>query len=98
MSSSLHPWLAVLATCAVLAGCNSEPTVIDGSTPESFAATTEKARRDLPIRDRLTFDTNLRTIGGRRYADKDPDAAARLAFNGMTAVDVVADAHARGIE
>jgi hypothetical protein len=81
-----------------IAACDRAPVVIDGSSPEAFAKTTEKARRDLPIRDRLTFDTAIRTVGGRRYADNDPDAMARQTFNGMTAVDVVEDAHARGIE
>ena len=89
----LIPLLALM-----LAACDRAPVVIDGSSPEAFAKTTEKARRDLPIKDRLTFDAALRTVGGRRYADKDPDAAARLAYDGMTAADVVADAHARGIE
>lgn len=86
--------MALLALCA----CAADPTVIDGSTPEKFAATTEAARRDLSVKDRLTFDTALRTIGGRRYANNDPDAMARRTFDGMTATDVVADAHARGIE
>ena len=80
-----------------IAACDRAPVVIDGSSPEAFAKTTEKARRDLPIRDRLTFDTAIRTVGGRRYADNDPDAMARQTFNGMTAVDGVEDAHARGI-
>ena len=88
--------VAILALC--LSACAKEPTVIDGSTPEAFAKTTEKARRDLAIKDRLTFDTALRTVGGRRYADKDPDETARQIYHGMTAEDVVADAHARGIE
>jgi hypothetical protein len=88
----------MVACASLLAACSSEATVIDGSTPERFAQTSEKARRDLPIKDRLTYDTALRTIGGRRYADNDPDATARQLFNGMTAADVVEDAHARGIE
>lgn len=88
--------IIVIALC--LAACTQKPTVIDGSTPEAFAATTEAARRDLSVRDRLTFDTALRSIGGRRYANNDPDALARQTFNGMTAADVVGDAHARGIE
>ena len=90
--------IVAIALGLALAGCGKPPTVIDGTSPETFAATTEKARRDLPIKDRLTFDTALRTVGGRRYADNDPDATARQLFNGMTAADVVADAHARGIE
>jgi hypothetical protein len=87
-----------LLLAALLAACSKTPTVIDGSNAESFAETTEDARRDLPIKDRLTFDTAIRTVGGRRYADNDPDATARQTFHGMTAEQVVADAHARGIE
>ena len=89
---------AVFAALALLAACSKSPTVIDGSTPETFAETTEDARRDLSIKDRLTFDTAIRTIGGRRHANNDPEAMARQTFHGMTAADVVADAHARGIE
>ena len=82
-----------------VAGCgNDAPTVIDGSTQETFAATTELARRDLQARDRLTFDTAINTIGGRRHANNDPQAMARRTFDGMTGADVVGDAHARGIE
>ena len=88
----------ILLFALLLAACSKAPTVIDGSTADSFAQTTEDARRDLAIKDRLTFDTALRTVGGRRYANNDPDALARQTFHGMTAADVVADAHARGIE
>jgi hypothetical protein len=90
-------WL-ILPSAALLAACSSSPTIIDGSNPDIFASTTEQARRDLSIKDRLTFDTAIRTIGGRRYANNDPEAMARQTFHGMTAADVVADAHARGIE
>lgn len=89
---------AALLLAAILAGCSKAPTIIDGSSPEAFEETTEKARRDLPIKDRLTFDAALRNTGGLRYATKDPEALAREAYNGMTAFDVVADAKARGIE
>jgi hypothetical protein len=90
--------LPALAVFALLSACSKAPTVIDGSSAEAFERTTEKARRDLPIKERLIFDTALNTVGGRRYADKDPEATARELFNGMTAKDVVADAEARGIE
>ena len=80
------------------AACSKTPTVIDGSSPELFAETTEKARRDLPIKERLTFDAALHNPGGARFGDKDPQAIAREAYHGMTAFDVVADAKARGIE
>jgi hypothetical protein len=88
----------LILAAALLVACAKSPTVIDGSTPETFAETTEDARRDLPIKDRLTFDTAIRNVGGRRYANNDPDAMARQTFHGMTAADVVADAHALGIE
>jgi hypothetical protein len=88
----------LLLSAALLAACSKTPTFIDGSTPETFAETTEDARRDLPIKDRLTFDAAIHTVGGRRYADNDPDATARQTFHGMTAAQVVADAHARGID
>ena len=83
---------------AFIAGCSKPPTIIDGSSPQVFEETTEKARRDLPIKDRLTFDAALRNPGGARYSTKDLEAMARQAYHGMTAFDVVADAHARGIE
>lgn len=89
---------AALVALAVLAACSKTPTVIDGSSPQAFEKTTEKARRDLPIKDRLTFDTALRNPVGRRYGNNDVESVARDAFHGMTAADVVADAQARGIE
>ena len=80
----------------LLAGCNEvPPTVIDGSSPEAFERTTVAARRDLPDADRLTYDRALRTIGGRSHSAKDPEALARVTFDGMTAEQVVADARPR---
>ena len=91
--------LAALLMLGGVASCgNQAATVIDGATPERFAVTTQQARRDLGVRDRLTFDTALNTIGGRRHANNDPQEMARRTFDGMTAADVVANAHARGIE
>jgi hypothetical protein len=89
--------LAAIALC-LAAACSKAPTIIDGSSPKAFAETTEQARRDLPIKDRLTFDAALRNTGGLRFARQDPEAMAREAYHGMTAFDVVADARARGIE
>ena len=89
----------ILLSAALLAiGCSKEPTIIDGSSAEVFEKTTEKARRDLPIKDRLTFDAALRNPGGARFSTKDLEASARQTYHGMTAFDVVADAQARGIE
>lgn len=93
---ALH--IGMIAFAGLLAACSGETTVIDGSSEQAFERSIEKARRDLPIKDRLTFDAAINTVGGRRYADKDPAATARDLYNGMTAADVVADAHARGIE
>lgn len=93
----MKQWVA-LAAVALLAACSKAPTVIDGSSPEAFAETTEDARRDLPIKDRLTFDAALHNPGGLRFGNKDAEAMTREAYHGMTAFDVVADARARGIE
>jgi hypothetical protein len=89
---------SAIVALALLSACSNTPTVIDGSSPEAFAKTTEKARRDLPIKERLTFDAAIRNPGGRRYGNNDIEGLAREAYNGMTAFDVVADARARGIE
>lgn len=90
--------MAALAALAVLAACSRDPTIIDGSSAEAFAETTEQARRDLPIKQRLTFDAALHNPGGLRFGNRDRQAMAREAYHGMTAFDVIADAEARGIE
>lgn len=84
------------ATLLMLHACGKqEPVVIDGSSPQRFEETTKAARRQIPDADRLIFDRALRSIGGRRHANRDPDALARLTFDGMTAEQVVADQKAR---
>ena len=90
--------LLPILLAALIAGCSKAPTIIDGTSPRAFEQTTEKARRDLPIKDRLTFDAAIRNPGGSRYSTRDLEAMARQAYHGMTAFDVVADAQARGIE
>ena len=89
--------VGMIAAClCLLAACAKEqPIVIDGSSPEAFERTTAEARRQLPDADRLLFDRAIRTIGGRRHAERDPDALARVTFDGMTATQVVADQRAR---
>lgn len=78
------------------AACSEQPVArIDGSSAQSFAATTAAARRDLPVADRLMFDSAIATVPARRYADNDPAATARAAFDGMTAADVVASERIR---
>jgi hypothetical protein len=87
---------AAAALMLMLAACGKqEPVVIDGSSPEAFDRTTAEARRQLPDADRLLFDRALRTIGGRRHAERDPAALARVTFDGMTAAQVVDDERAR---
>jgi hypothetical protein len=82
--------------CLLLVACGSQdPVVIDGSSPQAFERTTAQARRQLPDADRLLFDRAIRTIGGRRHAERDPAALARVTFDGMTAAQVVADERAR---
>lgn len=76
---------AALATCAP-----DRSAIIDGSSAEAFARTAEAARRDLPVADRLDFDRAIATVPARRYGNRDPAAAARSAFDGMTAAEVVA--------
>lgn len=83
--------LALLAT-----SCSAgEPTEIDGSSAEAFERTTAQARREIPDADRIVFDRALRTIGGRRHAERDAEALARVTFDGMTGEEVVADQKAR---
>ena len=82
--------------CLLPMACGSqELVVIDGSSPQAFERTTAQARRQLPDADRLLFDRAIRTIGGRRHAERDPAALARVTFDGMTAAQVVADERAR---
>jgi len=82
--------LAAVALVAGLACCSdAPPTRIDGSSDEAFSRTAEAARRDLPVADRLMFDSAIATMPARRYADRDPAATARMAFDGLTAAEVV---------
>lgn len=89
-SALLVPLALLLCSCE-----DRVPTVIDGSSPEVFERTSAEARREIPDADRLTFDRALRTIGGRRHSQRDPDALARVTFDGMTGAQVVQDQKAR---
>jgi len=76
----------------IASACSEKaPTVVDGSSPAAFERTIAAARRDLPDADRLVFDRAINTVGGRRFANRDTDALARVTFDGMTAADIVAD-------
>ena len=91
MRRALSALLVLLASACA----DGEPTVIDGSSPEAFERTTRQARREIPDADRLDFDRAIHGIQGRRFAADDPQALARVTFNGMTARQVVADQRAR---
>ena len=87
--------LAAFALAAGLAGCSeggrreAGPTRIDGSSAAAFARTTRIAREEVSGADRMTFDGAIATMPARRYGDRDPDATARAAFDGLTAAEVV---------
>lgn len=84
--------LAGAALLLFLASCGSgEPVTINGSSQEAFDKSVRKARRQIPDADRLVFDRAIRTVGGRRFANQDKEALARVTFDGMTAAEVVAD-------
>ena len=87
-----------VAACLLAAGlvaCRAEPPVVlDGSSPQTFERSASSARRQLPDADRIVFDRALRSVGGRRLANRDPAALARTTFDGMTAAEVVADQQA----
>ena len=82
--------LAIASACS-----DRQPVVIDGSSAEAFERTVSQARRDIPDANRLVFDRAIRGIRGRSFSAKDPNALARVTFNGMTAAEVVADQKAR---
>ncbi len=81
---------ALVLLSGATACSETPPTRIDGSSPQAFEQSIAAARRDLPDADRLMFDTAIRQVPARRYAERDPAAAARVAFDGMTAAQVVA--------
>jgi hypothetical protein len=88
--------LAVGIPFTLLVACSDRPpTVVDGSSPAAFNKSIADARRDLPDADRLVFDRAIKTIGGRRLAERDTDALARVTFDGMTATEIVADQKSR---
>ena len=79
-----------LLALAMLAACTQPPpATIDGSSGAAFARTVEIARNDLPVADRLDYDRAIATVPARRYGNRDPSAAARKTFDGMTAADIV---------
>ena len=86
-----------LIAAAGVAACSPDatPVIIDGSSPEKFAATAAAAREQLSPADRLAFDQALGSIPSRRYAPGDPDAKRRTTFDGMTGAEVANEFRAR---
>jgi hypothetical protein len=84
---------AAVAALFLLAACGGgQPTIIDGTSKETFERTAAAARRDLPDADRLAYDAALKNPPGARYGDTqvEKDELAREAYHGMTASQVVA--------
>jgi hypothetical protein len=83
--------LAIAAYIA-LAACGSAPqTRIDGTSPETFSATSADARHDLAVTDRLAFDRAMKSPPGKRFGDNEEEIRdfARATYNGMTAAEVI---------
>ena len=88
--------LVASALLLLVAACgSSDPVIIDGSSPAAFEKSVKKARRTIPDADRLVFDRAIRTVGGRRHAERDQEKLARTTFDGMTAAEIVEDQRAR---
>lgn len=83
---------AIIAATSFLAACapDAAPVVVDGSTPQAFAATAARARAELGPADRLAFDQALASVGSRRNA-ADPDQLRRATFDGMTGAEIAED-------
>jgi hypothetical protein len=89
--SDARRYLTVVVAALLVAACDRRLVVIDGSSQDEFQRSVAQARRDLPDADRMVFDRAINTIGGRRFAQRDTDALARVTFDGMTAAEIVAD-------
>lgn len=86
--------LALLALPACGLFDDGQPTVIDGSTPETFKQTVDEARAELGPRDRLKFEAALTAVRGRQFAAAGDraefDRRVRKALDGQTASQIVA--------
>ena len=81
-----------LVLILLLGACSApEPTIINGSTPTTFASTAAEAREELSAADRLAFDQALASVGGRRHSAENADQLRRTTFDGMTGAEVVED-------
>ena len=93
---SIATLLALLAlpACNILGLGGSEPTVIDGSSPEAFQRTVNEARSELSPGDRLKFEAALTAVRGRQFAAANDraeyDRRIRRALDGQTAPEIVA--------
>ncbi len=81
---------AGLALSDLIAGCGErEPVHTDGRSQASFERSADEAPRELHVADRIVFDRAVRSVGGRRFANRDPARLVRLTFDNMTAAEVV---------
>jgi hypothetical protein len=87
----------ILFTCLVVAACGGgapSPTVIDGSSPESFGQTLSAAKRDVGPKDRIKFEAALAEFRAQTFAKaadrQEYQRRLRQGLNGLTAPQVVA--------
>jgi hypothetical protein len=87
----------LLATCLILSACSfgqSNPAVIDGSSPEAFARTLSAAKADLGPRDRVKFEAALTEFKAHTFAKansrQEYQRLLRQGLDGLTAPGVVA--------
>ena len=91
------PKLLWLFGLVALAGCGfgrSEPTVIDGSSPEAFKKTLSAAKADLGPRERLKFEAAYTEYRAQMFAEADNrqhyERLVREGMDGLTAPRIVA--------
>ena len=72
-------------------GTTMANAVLGAYQPGAYWGEIAPAPAPHPVRDRLAFDSALRSPPGKRFADKDEAATeiARHTYNGMTAAEVV---------
>ena len=88
----------LFAGLLALAGCGlfdpDGPTVIDGSSPDTFQETMQAARWELSPQERLKFEAAVNAVRAKQFARADNrqeyEQFVRRALDGRTAPDIVA--------